>query len=749
MIGTRVALLVGCSEYKDQRFPDLPTSAQDIEALTAVLADPTIGEFVVEALPNKPSEEVREKIEGFFAERKPDDLLLLYFSCHGVLDDRGQLYFVAANTKKELLDATGISAQWVKKQMDQSRSQRIVLLLECCYSGAFNKGLRRGPADAEDVLEQLSGHGRVVITASDKLEYAYGSDFTNAVVKGLQTGAADLDGDGRISVDELYQYVYDQVRQSKHTQDQTPTKSTDGMRGQLYLAKNFRTPLPLPDELEQALASDIVWKRLWAVDGLRHLLAGDHPGGQKRRARQALNLLRDNDTEPRIQEAAGKALDDISPQPVATDPRPQTPYWLAVINLILALVLNAVYVVPTALGIGCSPSVRPTDSVLTLGTLLPNSGTFFYAGAALKAGVDLAWKDIQAVDPPSLDVRLDEANRRNEGTPSADTADRSTDELLASEVDAIIGPATSPVAVKVIDKVVCAGVILFAPANTSPVFTEWPDHGLYFRTAPLSTLEGAALGNLIVDDGNSTVVLMSRDDAFGNPLREATEEAVQKSGVQIRDSFPYDPNAPYHDEEIQQIKDHDPDAIVLIGFEESAQILAKMIEMGIGPQHKKVYASGAMMTKVLTGRVDSRNPSVLAGMQGAPLDTGDEEFVKRLREVNPQLDDLTYAAEAYDAVVITVLAAASAKTGAPADIANEINGVTKDGEKCTGFAICLALIETGKNIDYDGPSGELEFTDAGEPLSGTYVISEFQDDGTVKAGKHVSCTMANSTGTCR
>ncbi|MGH8346865.1 MAG: caspase family protein, partial [Pseudomonas sp.] len=278
MSGTRAALLVGCSDYEDLKFPQLPTSVQDVDALTRVLGDQTIGDFTVDTRFNEPSGDVSEQIEKFFTDRKPDDLLLLYFSCHGVLDPRGRLYFVAANTKKERLDSTGVSARWVKEQMDQSRSQRIVLLLDCCYSGAFTGGLTRRSAGAEDIVEQLGGRGRVVITASDKMQYAYESRFTNAVVRGLETGSADLDGDGQVSVYELYQYVYDQVRQN--TPDQTPTMSADGMRGQFYLAKNPHALLPLPAELEQVLTSETVWKRLWAVDGLRHLLAGDHPGGQ-------------------------------------------------------------------------------------------------------------------------------------------------------------------------------------------------------------------------------------------------------------------------------------------------------------------------------------------------------------------------------------------------------------------------------------------------------------------------------------
>ena len=734
MSATRDALLVGCSDYEDSEFQQLQAPAQDVDALERVLADPTIGNFTVQPLLNKLSGEVRERIERFFVNRKPDDLLLLYFSCHGDLDPRGRLYFVAANTKKALPESTGITAEWVKKQMDQSRSQRIVLLLDCCYSGAFATRGNGGKEILEQV-RQLGGRGRVVITASGKAEQAYESRFTNAVVQGLETGEADLDGDGQVSVSELYQYVYDKVSQGKP--NQTPTMSAR-VEGQLYLANNPRALLPLPAELEPALTSEISWKRRGAVDGLQRLLVGDHPVEQKRTARKALAVLC-HDTDPGIRKAARNASRRVSRQHHRNR-------WLVGAGLALAgvLLVGALRWLGSGdpppgppIALPCSPSVKPADGVLSLGTLLPKTGAFLYSGPALAVGVQLAMKDINdAGGIPRVAVTLDAVNQRDEGDPngpSAATAHQSTDALLASKVDVIIGPGTSVVALKVIDKVVCAGTIMFAPSNTSSVFTTYPDHGLYFRTAALSALEGAVLGKLVVDDGKSTVVLMSRDDAFGNSLLAETKETIQKSGGQILDSFHYDPNVLDHDKDIQRVKAKNPDAIVLIGFNESAQILAKMIDEGLGPGSKRLYISGANISNTLASQVSPRDPGVLAGIKGAPLDTGGEEFVKRLREANPGLRDLIYAAQAYDAVVVTALAAAIAGTDAPAAIAKEINGVTKTGEKCASFAACMTLVKDRKDIDYDGPSGPLEFADPGEPSSATYVISEIQDDGTVKA----------------
>ncbi|MGH3827469.1 MAG: caspase, EACC1-associated type [Pseudonocardiaceae bacterium] len=742
MSDTRVALLVGCAEYTDPAFHHLPAPVRDIDAFQRVLANPAIGDFTVSTLLNKPSETVREQIADFFADRMPDDLLLLYFSCHGVLDPRGRLYFVAANTRKGRLDATAISARWVKELMDHSRSQRIVLLLDCCYSGSFTRGLQRRSAGAEEILEQLGGRGRVVITASDKLEYAYGSEFTNAVVHGLRTGAADLDGDGQVSVDELYRYVYDQVR--RNTPDQTPTMSADGLRGQLYLAKNPHALLPLPPELEQVLSGESAWQRLWAVDGLQRLLSGDHPGGQKLTARQALERLSD-DTDLDIRTAATEALSSVSQRPGVADHQRRRYRRLLVgsglaLAVVLLLIIGRVQILrehktsaQETKPIACSPSTRPNNGVLTLGTLLPKSGAIGYSGPALEAGAQLAMTDIHdAHDIPGITVELDDANQRDEGGPSTDTASQSVDALLSSGVDAIIGPATSAVALKVINKVTCAGVIMFSPVNTSSVFTTYPSHGLYFRTTPAGVLEGSVLGKLVVTDGNRTVVIMSRNDAYGNSMRAEVEKTIKESGARVLDSFAYDQNAHNYDKEIQRVKTKNPDAIVLIGFAETGDILADMVKAGLGPRNKQVYGTTANMSNTLASQVNPQNLDALAGMKGTLLYTGDAAFMKRLQAADPGLQDLTFAPQVYDAVVITALAAAVAGTSDPAAVAKQIDNVTRAGEECTTFAACMTLVKAHKPIAYVGASGPSRFTDHGEPSSATYVISEIQPDGTVK-----------------
>jgi uncharacterized caspase-like protein len=250
MAGSKAALLVATAEYGDPAFRQLRAPAHDVEALRRVLADPTVGGMDVRALVNLPGQVVEEEVEGFFADRKPDDLLVLYLSCHGVKDQDGRLYFAATDTKLQRLAASGISSTFVNEQMGNSRSKRVVLLLDCCYSGAFARGFAPRGGETVELKERLQGRGRVVITASSAMEYPFEagqltsdsarpSVFTAAVVQGLATGEADRDGHRRISVDELYDFVFDQVRQA--TPDQRPGIFAD-IQGALYIAQNPHPP---------------------------------------------------------------------------------------------------------------------------------------------------------------------------------------------------------------------------------------------------------------------------------------------------------------------------------------------------------------------------------------------------------------------------------------------------------------------------------------------------------------------------
>ncbi|MFE3031813.1 caspase domain-containing protein [Streptomyces canus] len=340
MTDSRHALIIANDQYADQGLKKLEAPAQDAASLERVLHDPQIGDFEVKVVRNASADLMRRRVESFFNDRSRADTLLLHFSCHGLKSESGELYFAASDTEPTLLAATAVDSQFVRSCMSGTRAGSTVLFLDCCYGGAFSRGSSSVRASGDvHVLESfakdepVSGRGWAVITASDSMEYAFEgsklsensalrpSVFTHAVVEGLETGEADLDADGTVSVDDLYEYVYRHVReQNPH---QTPKKTAE-LRGDLHLAHSRRgrikiVAVPSPPSLQAALNSGDVLTRQGAVMELRRRL--QHPELPiAEGARQHLEEVARNDIQ-QIADLASDALSEIrlAPSPDRLD----------------------------------------------------------------------------------------------------------------------------------------------------------------------------------------------------------------------------------------------------------------------------------------------------------------------------------------------------------------------------------------------------------------------------------------------
>jgi ABC-type branched-subunit amino acid transport system substrate-binding protein len=230
---------------------------------------------------------------------------------------------------------------------------------------------------------------------------------------------------------------------------------------------------------------------------------------------------------------------------------------------------------------------REGDGVLKIGTILPQTGNLAFLGPPEFAAFDLAIQDINAAG--GVLGNPVEGIKGDSGDTSTDTASKTVDRLLSENVDAIIGAASSGVSLTVIDKITSAGVVHFSPANTSPTLSDYDDKGLYFRTAPPDIYQGDVLGQKALQDGNQTVAILALNDAYGTGLADAAEATIIAGGGEIVLKTIYDPTAASFDTEVDAVVAADPDAIILIGFDESAKILKSMVEKGIGPKVKKVY----------------------------------------------------------------------------------------------------------------------------------------------------------------
>jgi hypothetical protein len=259
-VNRRRGLLVASSLYEDPMIARLRAPAHDVAGVGAVLGDPAIGDFDLRVLQDRPEATVRRAVGEFLGDATRSDLLLLYFACHGFKATDGQLYLGTTDTRLSNVMATTLPAELLRRLIDQSPSKRVILVLDCCFSGAINRSVSARDLDVLPVGDIFAGRdqgqGRVILTACTATEYAYEpaaapfalrsdigySVFADAFVEGLRTGAADADGDGAVSVTELYEFIHQRIVTSESTQ-------TPGMwnqiTGKLFIAHRA-TAAPAP-----------------------------------------------------------------------------------------------------------------------------------------------------------------------------------------------------------------------------------------------------------------------------------------------------------------------------------------------------------------------------------------------------------------------------------------------------------------------------------------------------------------------
>ncbi len=374
-------------------------------------------------------------------------------------------------------------------------------------------------------------------------------------------------------------------------------------------------------------------------------------------------------------------------------------------------------------------AMHEADGVFQLGYILPETGQLAFLGPpqiqAVQYAVSLA---NEAGGVLGSEVTLATGDEAGDAAIASQTASR----LLGEGVDAVVGAASSGMSLSFIDSLTGAGVMQCSASNTSPTFTNYNDGGYYFRTAPTDALQGPVLAETVVNDGNTNVAILARADDYGQGLLAATTAALEEQGATVT-GVTYDPEAASFSAEVETVSNvADLDAVVLISFDEGAQILKELIEAGFGPADLSVYGADGLRSNTLWEKVNPEDESVLDGMKGtAPDPSADEGFLADLQAFAPDLEETIFAAQAYDCANLLMLAAVAAGTDAGSEVAQAVIDVSREGTECSSFSECVALLDAGEDINYQGASGSVDFVDAGEPDSGVYEVWQIGADGQV------------------
>ncbi|MGA0944358.1 MAG: ABC transporter substrate-binding protein [Candidatus Nanopelagicales bacterium] len=374
-----------------------------------------------------------------------------------------------------------------------------------------------------------------------------------------------------------------------------------------------------------------------------------------------------------------------------------------------------------------APSTDCQNTQLKIGTLLPATGDLAFLGPPEFAGVDLAVSEIDAAGGVLGQPVVNEYG--DSGDTKTDLASQTVDSHLSKGVQVIIGAASSGVTFTVIDKITSNGVLQISPANTAPSLTDYPDNGLYFRTAPSDVLQGAVIAGIASDLGLTSGATIAREDPYGVGLQDAFVKDFTAAGGTITASLTYDPAAPDFAAEVAEIAATNPEFVQVVGFEETTKLLQEMIKQGIGPQDVQIFlVDGNISTTAYKDFPKDTMTGVIASVPTGDPSVDVEAFNARLLEQDPNLTDFAYGAQAYDATILVALAADYAGCADGTAIAAAMPMVANadaGGEACQTYADCLAIIQAGGQPNYDGVTGPLDFNEYGDPKAATIDVVQY------------------------
>ena len=326
---------------------------------------------------------------------------------------------------------------------------------------------------------------------------------------------------------------------------------------------------------------------------------------------------------------------------------------------------------PTTSVAATTTTVPPTevgDGRLVIGILLPTGDTT--VGEPMVAAAEVAVEQINAAGGVlGVPVRAIVAD---EGATTA-TATASIQSLVARDVDAIVGPGSSVIALSSLDEIVASGTVACSPTASALALDGFPDNDLFFRTVPSDSLQAQAIAEAADQTGALQATIVHVDDAYGRSLATSVAQAMAGGAISVGDTIAFSGRDDDLGDEAQQLlASGSPVAIVLADDDDGTRFLETLGE----------FDTGGLATVVVNDAMrGTSSPQRIAGL--------DPEFRDRIVGLAPQAassDPATpfdppglFAANAYDCVNLIALAAVAAGSDAAVDIAGQIPLVSSSG----------------------------------------------------------------------
>ncbi|MEO7398463.1 MAG: ABC transporter substrate-binding protein [Ilumatobacteraceae bacterium] len=370
---------------------------------------------------------------------------------------------------------------------------------------------------------------------------------------------------------------------------------------------------------------------------------------------------------------------------------------------------------------------RVDDGVLRIGVLLPSSGPggsiMQSARAAVRAAVMLA-NENGGVNGKDVVLLV-----RDEGA-DATTAAVVLEQLLASNVDAIIGPASSNTTIALAPTIIDAGVAACSPSASALSLDDFPDNGLFFRTIPSDSLQAEAMAKVIEQTGVTSAAIAYVDDGYGRPLERVLQVRLRSRGITVSSSVAFSVDDAGYVTEAERLVSSGKGAIALIGDQEAGSRMLAALADATSNEPRDIVVNDALRqpwSLSLLGSVTAETRARIVGVSPAVL-TANEELLAQVVAQDPAATGL-FAGQAYDCANVFMLAAMKTGSTQPVTIAAAVPDISSVGSSCATFERCAVLLAEDRSIDYEGADGILAIGADGDLITARYEQFSFDDNG--------------------
>ncbi len=373
--------------------------------------------------------------------------------------------------------------------------------------------------------------------------------------------------------------------------------------------------------------------------------------------------------------------------------------------------------------VATSTTTHPNDGALVIGAILPRSGSAADLGSSMSDALTVGIAEINADGGINgTPIRLITAE---EGTNPA-TAELAV-QALAPRVDALIGPTSSLNTLSTLNSAVGAGVLTCSPTASALALDNFPDDGLFFRTIPSDALQADAIAKLVEASGSRKAVVVYLDDGYGRPFGQATESAIAALGIGVAATVGFTANEESISATVEEVLANEPEVVAVIADGVTGPAIINAIDTA-APGQLPFVVNDAMRRPAPSAQPFSPELALRVSGVSPVAYTGSASFTQALLTVNPTATGL-YAQNAYDCLAIIALAAQVVGSDQPTEIAGAINSVSTSGSSCLMYTACNELLADGRNIDYNGPSGNLAIDANGNVVAANFEKFRFESSG--------------------